>query len=574
MKPEIKNCQNCKKDFTIETEDFNFYEKIGVPAPKFCPDCRLQRRLAWRNDLTFYNRSCDLCGKKIISLYHVEKPLTVYCNKCWWSDKWDPKSYGRDINFSRSFFEQFRELQDKVPLLAIFNDDGVGSVNCEYTQNTTFAKNCYMGAATWFSEDCMYYYFISGPESKDIVDCTDIFTHTQIAYDSIFIEHSYNCRNCYYSTGLTDCNFCYDCKGCSHCFMCVNLRQSKYCIFNKQYTEEEYKKIIKDYQLDTYSGTEKSKKEFFKFLSEQIRRFANIRNCVNCSGDALFDNKNTKNSFFARGCENMYYLWRGNELKDSSDITPGGKSSECYEALTADHDYRTLFAIYSLKSQELSYVENCHSSKHLFGCSAIKHGQYCILNKEYTKEEYFKLRDKLVEHMKKTGEYGEFFPAELSNFGYNETMAQDYFPLSKEEAIRKGFKWWDKIQKTTGRETIKSDRIPDSILDVTESILDEILACIECRRNYKIVRNEFLFYKKHSIPLPRKCFYCRNSARLKLENPMKLWHRRCMCGSAGSPSATTDHEHKGRCEIEFETSYALDRPETIYCESCYNKEVY
>src|SRR6185503_9529235 len=83
---EKRICQNCKGDFVIEPDDFGFYDKIKVPPPTFCPDCRLQRRLAWRNDLSFYNRMCDMCGKNIISLYHSEKPLTVYCNKCWWSD--------------------------------------------------------------------------------------------------------------------------------------------------------------------------------------------------------------------------------------------------------------------------------------------------------------------------------------------------------------------------------------------------------------------------------------------------------------------------------------------------------
>jgi hypothetical protein len=556
---ETKNCVNCKKDFIIEPDDFGFYEKINVPPPTFCPECRLQRRLAWRNDLIFYNRNCDLCGKAIISLYHKEKPSTVYCNKCWWSDKWNPLKYGKDMDFSKSFFEQFRELQNKVPLISLFNDDGIGSLNCEYTQNTTFAKNCYMGAMTWFSEDCMYFYNNAGPETRDVVDSMDIFNFSQQIYGSIFLEHCYNCRNCFYSTSLNDCIFCYDCKGCSNCFMCVNLRQKKYCIKNIEYSKEEYEKIIKSYQIGTYSGNEKAKKEFTEFLSKQKRRFANIRNCINCTGDALFNCKNTKDSFFARACEDMHYLWRGNEIKDSYDLTPAGKSLQCYEGLTPDHDFKVLFSIYSLKSQELSYVENCHSSKHLFGCSGIKHGEYSILNKKYTKEEYFKLKEKIIEHMKRTGEYGEFFPSNLSHFGYNETIANEYFPLTKEEAIKKGFKWWDKIQKTTGKETITSAKIPDSILEVNDDILNEILSCVECKRNYKIVQNELLFYKKHLIPIPRKCFYCRNTERLRFENPFKLWHRHCM---------------KEGCTNEFETSYSPDRSEIIYCEQCYNKEVY
>ena len=53
MKSETKQCQNCKKDFIIEPDDFGFYEKIKIPPPTFCPECRMQRRLAWRNDFVF-----------------------------------------------------------------------------------------------------------------------------------------------------------------------------------------------------------------------------------------------------------------------------------------------------------------------------------------------------------------------------------------------------------------------------------------------------------------------------------------------------------------------------------------
>ena len=138
-------------------------------------------------------------------------------------------------------------------------------------------------------------------------------------------------------------------------------------------------------------------------------------------------------------------------------------------------------------------------------------------------------------------------------------MAQDYFPLSKKEAIKKGYKWWDKLQKTTGKETLIKEQIPDSILNVPDSILNEVLICEECDRNYKIIQNELIFYKKHFIPIPRKCFYCRNSERLKFENPFHLWHRKCM---------------NNECKNEFETSYAPDRPEIVYCEKCYQAEVY
>src|SRR3989344_8201029 len=66
---EKKICQNCRGEFIIEPEDFSFYEKIGVPAPTFCPECRLVRRLAFRNERTLYRRACDLCKKEKVMMY-------------------------------------------------------------------------------------------------------------------------------------------------------------------------------------------------------------------------------------------------------------------------------------------------------------------------------------------------------------------------------------------------------------------------------------------------------------------------------------------------------------------------
>jgi len=37
---------------------------------------------------------------------------------------------------------------------------------------------------------------------------------------------------------------------------------------------------------------------------------------------------------------------------------------------------------------------------------------------------------KIIEHMQKMGEWGEFFPSSLSPFGYNETVAEEYYPIN------------------------------------------------------------------------------------------------------------------------------------------------
>ena len=106
MESQTKQCQNCKKDFVIEPDDFAFYEKIRVPPPTFCPECRLQRRLSFRNERILYKRACDLCGKEVISIYHSEGKNVMYCQHCWWSDKWDPLAYGQGYDFQKPFFEE------------------------------------------------------------------------------------------------------------------------------------------------------------------------------------------------------------------------------------------------------------------------------------------------------------------------------------------------------------------------------------------------------------------------------------------------------------------------------------
>ena len=147
-------------------------------------------------------------------------------------------------------------------------------------------------------------------------------------------------------------------------------------------------------------------------------------------------------------------------------------------------------------------------------------------------------------------------PPALAPFGYNETIGQDNLPLTKEEAVRFGFRWEDDIQITKGKETIKPEQIPDHIKDVTDDILRETLACISCSRNYKIIKPELDFYRKMFIPIPRKCFYCRHAARLRRRGPFKLFARTC-----------------SKCGKNIQTTCAPERPEIVYCEACYQKEV-
>ena len=579
MKAENRLCQNCKADFVIEPDDFGFYEKIKVPPPTFCPECRRQRRWAWRNNMSLYNRKCDLCEKPVISIYSPDSGLTIYCNKCWWSDKWDPKSYAVDYDFSKPFFTQFNELMKRVPHMAVVNDDGIASLNCEYTHDWWFSKNCYLCFSGWHVENVMYSFFILA--GKYVMDCMELRSKNEYMYECRLCSKNYQLKYSDVCKACINSAFLYDCDNCQDCLMCVNLRSKKHCFKNQQYTKEEYEKILNGYKLDTFSGVEKAKKEFKKFVAGFPKRYGRIFHCVNSTGDTLSGAKNITRSFGIRNANNLKYCdFVGDSTgltQDCWDITTTGGSSECYECMVGDHSQLNLFGLFSVKSQDIKYCQHCHNCKHGLGCVGLRNTDYAIFNKQYSKEEYEKLVPKIIKHMndmpyvdkqKFEYKYGEFYPIELSPLGYNETYAPELVPLAREEAIKRGYKWQDNIQKTMGKETIQLEKIPDSINDIGEEILEEILKCIDCKRNYKIIKNEFLFYKKMEIPIPRKCFMCRYKDRVTRRNPLNLWHRQCMCEKI-------NHFHgEGRCQIEFETTYAPERPEIVYCEKCYQQEVY
>ncbi len=199
------------------------------------------------------------------------------------------------------------------------------------------------------------------------------------------------------------------------------------------------------------------------------------------------------------------------------------------------------------------YIANCNDC---IGCDAIKNCKYAIFNKEYDKNKYEELKNHIVKELTGLGIHGLMMPVEIAPFAYNESIAQDNFPLSKEEATSQGFRWEDDIQMTKGKETMKPEEINDNIKDVKDSITGEILKCISCERNYKITEQELLFYRKMNLPIPRQCFYCRHQDRIQRRGPYKFWDRKC-----------------DNCGKDIKTNYSPDRKEIIYCEKCYQDEV-
>ena len=150
--------------------------------------------------------------------------------------------------------------------------------------------------------------------------------------------------------------------------------------------------------------------------------------------------------------------------------------------------------------------------------------------------------------------YGEFFSPGFGNFAYNKSNAMKFLPKTKEEAISLGYSW-DDTENPNTECTMKSEDLPQTILETNDSILQEIIECLNCKRGYKIVQGELELLHKINLPIPHECPKCRENRRFVYMNRPGMYHRTC-----------------DKCKKEIYTPYASDRPETVYCVDCYQQE--
>ena len=567
MDVETKTCQNCKQDFTIEQADFDFYKKIDVPAPTWCPQCRIRRRLMFRNERKLYRAKDAITGEPILALFPPEAGYTIYRDAYWWdSAKWDPLEFGQEFDETRPFLQQLMELDKRVPK---YQSASIRMVNSEYSANADGLKNCYLLFNSNHTEDSAYGNGVDF--SKNCFDNSHV-QKSDRCYGSFWLT---NCYDTHFSSQCDDCTstwFSKNCRGCTNCFGCVNLRNKNYCFFNEQLTKDEYTKRLAALKLDTWSGLTAADKKARQFwLTLPIKFLQGVQN-TNVSGDFITHSKNVYRSYLIRECEDLRYC-QYSQVPSSRDCMDGsliGSQAELiYEGAICGWGASNLKFCWECweDARDLEYCIYCsRGSANLFGCVSVTKKQYCILNKQYSKEDYFALRKKIIAHMNampyvdKQGrvyKYGEFFPVEFSPFTYNQAVAAEHFPATKEEALAFGARWQDP-NPTEYQTTMTAAELPDAIGDVQDGILKQIIQCEQCKKAYRIIAPELQFLKQVKIALPRTCVDCRHTARISQRNRAVFYDRQCM---------------KPGCPNQFVTSSSPDSQDIVYCEQCYNAEV-
>jgi hypothetical protein len=505
----------------------------------------------FRNFFNLYHRKCDLTGKQVVSMYDVDAPFPVYDMHEWWSDKWSGLDFGMDIDPAKSVFEQIKILHVSVPRMNIMN---VSSENTDYCNMSHTSRNCYLIFGCVQNEDCAYGHIVW--QSKNCYDCL----------------YSYRCENCYECTDAVQCfgvsfsqnvdncsdsRFLMNCIGCRNCFGCVGLKNKEYHIFNQPHSKADYENKMAEMNPGHHQVIRAAKTRVQALLGKEVVKYYHGFNCENVTGDYLYNCKNVFDSYDAKNCEDCRFCATSEGFKDTCDCNYSGAKTELsYNSLTTMNTFNTLMChTVHNGSSALIYCDNCYACKNCFGCAGLKNQEYCIFNKKYSRADYERLAGQLIEGMQTAHAWGEFFPPELSPFAYNETIAYEYFPLGRPETEARGWRYKEKDD----HRHYKGPRvqIPEDIAQVSDDLCKEILICEVTNQPYKIIPRELKFLRDHKLPIPRRSPDQRRRDRMDLRNPRHLYARQC-----------------AKCSAPIQTTYSPGRPEKVYCEKCYLKEVY
>ena len=560
--PHTRTCkwkgvhQYCEGDFEIEEGDIKFLKKFRVPPPNFCPTCRRIRRLVHMGQAHLFKRKCDVPehDEMIISILPPECPFPVYDYKYFIDDDFNAFSFGVEYQKGESPMGTLFSLRKKFPMPSFLNRDP-SSVNSEYSNGGRNTKNVYYVFGCYTVEDAWYSNFLN--KSRNVMDSVAV-NNSEFVYEGLRSDHVYKSSYIYFSNDCIESMFLFDCKNCQNCFGCVNLRNANYYIFNQKFSKEEYEKFINSVHPISKEKINLYEKKFWDLVrSSPMNGTRNILT-ENVFGANLHNSKNLFDVIKSDNAENIRHADNAYSHQDSMDFLFSGASNQLYmDTNIGSHSSLVKFSISSKFCTDCEFVFNSKNLTSCFMCFGLQNKSYCILNKQYTEEEYFKIVDEIKLEMLKRGEYADGPGAEFSAQPYNFSLGQISYFLSDEQIIEIGGYLGKESETNVGKtEIVKYADLPKTINEITDDILDKAILCEESDRPFRITQSELGFYRRMNLPLPNIHPLLRIKRRLSFDKEGKKYKAMCV-----------------KCLKNIETLYDPAEKFLLYCEKCYQQEV-
>jgi hypothetical protein len=294
--------------------------------------------------------------------------------------------------------------------------------NSDYCNQDTDDKNCYLNAWWHFNEDCMYNTY--AVYSKWNIDNFRSIKSENI-YWSYKIDKSNKIFFSEYIENWFNIFFSKDIIWSSNIIMSSGIRNGEYIYKNKQYDKESRNKIYEDYlnKMKTHSWLKKTLSEYNIFISKQIQRNLYNQNNESVIWDEITNSKKSKFCLSLEEWEDVMYANINAYIKDCMDTESVWWSDKLYQYSSTSKNHNCIVGTHILDQMNNShYCAFSQNWNNIFACLWVNHKKYTILNKQYTKDEYIILIDKIIEF-----EAGERIVG-IKNVTINEQFFNGHFP--------------------------------------------------------------------------------------------------------------------------------------------------
>ncbi len=406
----------------------------------------------------------------------------------------------------KTFFEKFKALFLTIPMEALIHFPWIE--NSDYADIISSSKNAYLSwNVTQWNENVVYSLWVK-ENSKNIFNSVMVWSNSDTIHWSTGIINSFKVFYSRYIYNSSNIKFSINMMNCHDCIFCNNLENKSYCVNNKQYTKQEYKKVEYKYFKEKWLFSNRHKK---------INSFWAVNYwSTNVEGNFILHSYNVKNGCFVyniRNSHNVILWWYSYEEEYLYDAMFSWAKSDCYGILCCWSKSQHIYNCFWLQSSfNMYYCYKCSNCSFCLWCIWLENKQFCIFNKQYTKEERFELANKIFAQMDQEWVLWEFFPASINPFYFNDTVAyliDDSFTkqeveaewyLRRDEEIKVDIPVWTEAIKTTELDQYQwFDSEWNRTID--PSILKKVI--IDEKWNfYRIVKIEYDFLVKHWLPLP------------------------------------------------------------------------
>ena len=501
-----RTCSITRQPFLITEAEQDFVERLNramphlkglIPLSNIHPVEVMRRTVAFGNYFYLFHGESAFSRRRQLTRYSPQIHPKICAPEEFWDESIDNTAFGKDYDFSRPFFPQFEEALSDSFIMALLQ---INAENSNYVNGAINVKNCFLCFDILESQDCLYCFLHDG--GNDNLLCVSA-RRSQYCYDSLNIDNCYECQHCVDCINTSASFGCYDLIGCSSCFGCAGLRNVENHVFNQPLTDNNYRTFLKTLDLGDRGRRESELKRCGDFIAGLGHEKNHLINVEDSSGDYLRDCSNARQCYFSSG------------LKDCGYLSNSRRSSNCWRGMAIDAEYsyqsvplgsqRELYC-YGVSGGEgniysLYLEQNC---SHCFGCTALKNKSYCILNKQYSKEDYLSMLARIIPHMIAAGEWGEPLPPRLSPHRYEHSLAHVFFePLSAAEASRRGYQRADVVVEEASGEPCDPETLPVSIGSTEERhVVGKAFRCPASLRFFNIQKAELAFHKRFNIPLP------------------------------------------------------------------------